>query len=75
MIWVETNDGSCKAYSTNSQIELEISILESSLCDYCDAYIPCKENITVPNTKAADAASNNFNKKQIFKIVFHLLNG
>ena len=75
MIWVETNDDSCEAYSTNSQTELEISILESSFCDYCDVYIPCKENIKALNTKAADAASNNFNKKQIFKISFHLFIG
>ena len=43
-------------------------MLRSSLCDYSDAYILVKGNITVNNT-AADgaAAANNTNKKVIFK--------
>ena len=40
-------------------------MLRASLCDYRDAYILVKGNITVNNT-AADAA-NNTNKKVIFK--------
>ena len=39
----------------------------SSLCDYSDAYILVKGNITVNNTAAAGAAANNTNKKVIFK--------
>ena len=74
MSW-KKNDDSCERYNTNSQIKLEILILESSLWDYCDAYIPSKKNITAPNTEASDAALNNFNKKQIFKITFHFLIG
>ena len=42
-------------------------MLRSSLCDYGDAYILVKENITVNNTAAAGAAANNTNKKVIFK--------
>ena len=38
----------------------------SSLCDYSDAYILVKGNISVNNTQAA-AAPNNVNKKVIFK--------
>ena len=38
----------------------------SSLCDYSDAYILVKGNISVNNTETA-AAPNNVNKKVIFK--------
>ena len=44
-------------------------MLRSSLCDYGDAYILVKGNITVNNTRT-DAALNNRNKKVI---VLHLL--
>ena len=42
-------------------------MLRSSLCDYSDAYILFKGNITVNNTAGAGAAANNTNKKVIFK--------
>ena len=42
-------------------------MLKFSLCDYCDAYILVKGNITVNNTTAAGADANNRNKKVIFK--------
>ena len=42
-------------------------MLRSSLCDYSDAYILVKGNISVNNTAAADADANNTNKKVIFK--------
>ena len=42
-------------------------MLRSSLCDYSDAYILVKGNITVNNTAAGGAAANNTNKKVIFK--------
>ena len=43
-------------------------MLRSSLCDYSDAYILVKGNITVNNTAAAAAAAaNNTNKKLMFK--------
>ena len=41
-------------------------MLKSNLCDYSDAYILIKGNITVNNTIAADADANNTNKKEIF---------
>ena len=49
-------------------MKFKTSILRFSLCDYSDAYILVKGNITVNNT-AADgaAAANNTNKKVIFK--------
>ena len=42
-------------------------MLRSILCDYSDAYILAKENISVNNTAAADADANNTNKKVICK--------
>ena len=43
-------------------------MLRSSLCDYGDAYILIKGNITVNDTAADGTAVNNTNKNVIFKI-------
>ena len=42
-------------------------MLRSILCDYSDAYILVKGNISVNYTAAEGAAANNANKKIIFK--------
>ena len=42
-------------------------MLQSSLCDYSDAYILVKGTVTVNNTAAADADANKTNKKVIFE--------
>ena len=42
-------------------------MLKSSLCNYSDAYILVKRTITVYDTSAAGAATNNTFKKVIFK--------
>ena len=42
-------------------------MLKSSLCDYSDAYLHVKENITISKTAAVSAAANNANKKIILK--------
>ena len=65
--WVEINDDIRGAYSPNKQIRFKTAMLRSSLCDYSDAYILAKGNITVNNTAADGAAANNTNKKVIFK--------
>ena len=65
--WVEINDDVRGIYSPNKQIRFKTPILRSSLCDYSDAYILVKGNITVNNTAADGAAANNTNKKVIFK--------
>ena len=62
-ICVEINDDIRGAYSPNKQIIFKTAMLRSSLCDYSDAYILTKGNISVNNTVAA----NNTNKKVIFK--------
>ena len=64
---VEINDEARGTYSHNKQIKFKTSMLRSSLCDYSDAYILVKGNITVNNTAADGAAANNTNKKVIFK--------
>ena len=38
-------------------------MIGSSLCDYSDACILVKENITIINTATEDAGANNTNKK------------
>ena len=45
--WVEINDESRGTYNVNSQIKFKTTMLESSLCDYSDAYIFVKEKITI----------------------------
>ena len=67
--WVEKNDDIRGAYSPNKQIRFKTAMLKSSLCDYGDAYILVKENISVNNTAAAGAAANNAAKKKYLKTV------
>ena len=67
--WVEVNDDVRGVYFPNKQIRFKTSMLKSSLCDYSDAYILVKGNITVNNTAAAGTTANNTNKKVIFKII------
>ena len=64
--WVETKDEPRGTYNANSQIKFKTTMLKSSLCDYCDAYILAKGTITVPNMAAEDDDAND-NKKVIFK--------
>ena len=64
--WVEINDDVRGVYSPNKQIRFKTLMLRSSLCDYNDAYIIVKGNITVNNTAGAGADANNTNKKVIF---------
>ena len=71
--WVEINDSTRGAYSPNTQIRFKTTMPRSSLCDYSDAYILVKGNISVNNTAAADANANNTNKKKYLKLVLHLL--
>ena len=55
-------------YSVNGKINFKTSMLRSSLCEYSDAYILARGNISVNNNAAADADANNNNI-----IVLHLL--
>ena len=68
--WVETNYESHGVYNVGSQIKFKTSMLNSSLCDYSDAYILVKGTKTLPNT-GTEAVCNNRNKKIIFKIALY----
>ena len=60
--WIEVYDKSGETYNTNKQIGFKKSMLRPDLCDYSDAYIVVKGDITVEGT-------NNRNKKnQAFRI-------
>ena len=51
--WVEVHDQSGSAddrYKPNKQIRFKTSMLRSDLCDYSDAYIVVKGNITLTKT-------------------------
>ena len=63
---VEINDDIRGTYSPNKEIGFKTAMLRSSLCDYSDAYILVKGNITV-NPGDVGAVANNTNKKVIFK--------
>ena len=65
--WVAINGDIRGEYSPNKQIRFETTTLRSSLCDYSDAYILVKGNISVNNNAGAGAAANNIGKKVIFK--------
>ena len=65
--WVEINHEARGTYSPNKQIKYNTSMLRSGLCDYGDAYILVKGNLTVNNIAEAGAATDNTNKKLIFK--------
>ena len=57
--WFKINDDITGAYSPNKQITFKTVMLRSSLCDYRDAYILVKGNISVNNTAGGSAAANN----------------
>ena len=64
--WIEINDESRGTYLVNKQIKFKTPMLRSSLCDYADAYILVKGNITV-NNNTEGVAANNAAQKVIFK--------
>ena len=47
--WIEVYDQSEKNYSINKEIRIKAPILRSALCDFSDAYIFVKGEITVTN--------------------------
>ena len=68
---IELNDQSEKNYNPNKEIRIKTSMLRSDLCDFSDAYIVVKGNITVnkktftaddfeaPNNTVANATATN----------------
>ena len=72
--WIEVYDQSEGNYNVNKEIRIKTSMLRSDLCDFSDAYIVVKGNITVTkkiftaddfeapnNTAAIITATNNAN--------------
>ena len=83
--WVEVYDQSEGNYNVNKEIRIKTSMLRSDLCDFSDAYIVVKGNITVtkktftaddieaPNNTAANATATNTANDNAFgekKLVF-----
>ena len=54
--WIEVYDQSEGNYNVNKEIRIKTSMLRSDLCDFSDAYIVVKGNITV--TKKAFTADD-----------------
>ena len=83
--WVEVYDQSQGNYSVNKEIRIKTSMLRSDLCDFSDAYIVVKGDITVskktftaddidaPNNTAANVTATNTANNNAFgdkKLVF-----
>ena len=83
--WIEVYDQSQKNYNVNKETRIKASMLRSDLCDFSDAYIVVKGDITVtkktftandfeaPNNTVANAtATNNANNNEFneYKLVF-----
>ena len=76
--WIEVYDESQQNYDVNKEIRIKTSMLRSDLCDFSDAYIVAKGNITVtkktftaddidaPNNTAANVnATNTANNNEL----------
>ena len=83
--WIEVYDQSEKSYNFNKETRIKKPMLRSNLCDFSDAYIVVKGNITVtkktftaddieaPNNTAANATATNTANDNAFgekKLVF-----
>ena len=61
--WIEIYDQSEENYNVNKEIRIKASMLRSDLCDYSDAYIVVKGDITLEG----DNDANKRNKNLAFK--------
>ena len=52
--WVEINDESRGNYDANNDIEFKTWMIRPSICDYSDAYIHIKWNITLAGTQRSE---------------------
>ena len=83
--WIEVYDQSEGNYNVTKEIRIKTSMLRSDLCEFSDAYIAVKGNITVtkktftaddidaPNNTAANATATNTANNNAFgekKLVF-----
>ena len=63
--WIEVYDESEKNYNPNKEIRIKTPMLRSDLCDFSDAYIAVKGDVTVEGKNNA----NKHNKNLVFKII------
>ena len=61
--WIKVYDQSGRNYNVNKEIRIKTSMLRSDLCDYSDAYIVVKGDITLEG----DNDANKRNKNLAFK--------
>ena len=61
--WIEVYDQSEKNYNVSKEIRIKTPMLRSDLCDFRDAYIVVKGDITLQNNNNA----NKRNKNLVFK--------
>ena len=61
--WIKVYDQSERNYNVNKEIRIKTSMLRSDLCDYSDAYIVVKGDITFEG----DNSANKRNKILAFK--------
>ena len=54
--WVEINNEPRGTYNVNSEIRFKTTMLNSSLCDYCDAYILVKGTPTISGARDNDGS-------------------
>ena len=57
--WIEVHDQSEKNYNPNKEIRMKTSMLRSDLCDYSDAYIVVKGDITLEGDNDANKRNTN----------------
>ena len=61
--WIEVFNQSEKNYNSNKEIRIKTPMLRSDLCDFSDAYIVVKGDITLEGNNNA----NKHNKNLLFK--------
>ena len=58
--WIEVSDQSEKNYNTNKEIRFKTPMLRSDLCDFSDAYIAVKGDITLEGNDNAKKRNKSF---------------
>ena len=61
--WIEVYDQSGGNYNVNKEIRIKTSMLRSDLCDYSDAYIVVKRDITLEGDNNANKRNKNLEFK------------
>ena len=75
--WVKVYDQSGGNYNVNKKIRIKTSMLRSDLCDFNDAYIVVKGNITLEGDKDANKQNKNlaFKNNALFINCISKING